>query len=313
MAEARKRVVVTGGNGNLGRFVVRELEKDCDVTVIDRSVSGSNAAGAVDIRDKGRLQEVLNGQDAIVHLAALDIVMEAPDREFFDVNCRGTWSLYEAAVACGVGTIVHCSTATVYGLDHSPPGFKPAYLPVDESHPIYATDRYGITKRFAEMASAIYAGKHGMTVCSIRLTGVVFPRTVDDLSRLLGQESEKWQTLPAPVPESIPSTDVVDVAKYCDYIDVRDAARLFRAALDWHKGEYAAYNGAALDTLVPYETLEFVRRIDGGLPPIKDEAWFKRDARASPLSTARAQEQLGWRPIYTWRESRGSLRASGES
>ena len=154
------------------------------------------------------------------------------------------------------------------------------------------------TRRNAMGAS--YAEKYGMNICSIRLTGVVVPKLVDTLVALLHEDEETWARVPTPMPEDLPVETSYDIKRYRDYIDARDAARLFRAALQRNNTGYAIYNGGAEDTLVPYPTLDFVEKVDGSLPEIRDEVRFRDDVRASPLSSARARSELEWASQYTW-------------
>ena len=73
-----------------------------------------------DIRDRDAVARVLEGADALIHMAALRITACAADpREAFDVMCTGSFNLVEAAQQAGVRKIVAASTASVYGLAES--------------------------------------------------------------------------------------------------------------------------------------------------------------------------------------------------
>ena len=68
-----KRVLVTGGAGRLGRYVVDELVGDYEVTVLDRVAPKVDIAFVTaDIRDRSALQPVFQGQDAVIHLSIHD-------------------------------------------------------------------------------------------------------------------------------------------------------------------------------------------------------------------------------------------------
>jgi len=310
----RKRVVVTGGSGLLGRFVVAELESDHEITVIDTTTGERNRdIGPVDIRDLGRLTEIFAGHDAVIHLAALDSIVDAPPESFFDVNGRGTWSVLEAARVSGVETVVHCSSASVYGLDHTNPETRTTYLPIDEDHPIHPIAPYALAKRFGEIVGKSYAEKYGMNVCGMRLTGVVVPEIVDLLVEILEENADTWTNAPTQLPADAEFVTNYNVMRHRDYIDARDAARLLRAAINRRNTGYAVYNGAAPDTLVPYPTLSVVQRIEGALPEIRDGGRFRENVRASAITSARAEAELGWKARYLWCDASAERWASGSA
>src|SRR6266478_1709678 len=69
------------------------------------------------ILDRPKLAEIFRGCDCIVHIAAWHGIHE--DRgeknayDFFDLNVRGTFEVFEAAVSLGIDKIVFISTTCV--------------------------------------------------------------------------------------------------------------------------------------------------------------------------------------------------------
>jgi nucleoside-diphosphate-sugar epimerase len=106
-----ENVLVTGGTGRLGRFVVDELKRHYRVAALDRDAATAPDL-AVDVRDLPRLVDAMRGQHAVVHLAAIDSSVPAPAAAVFDTNVRGTWNVLEAAHATGVQHVVICSSAS---------------------------------------------------------------------------------------------------------------------------------------------------------------------------------------------------------
>lgn len=124
--------LITGGAGFVGRHLVRELiDKGHRVRVLDtlsEQVHGSAAriptdlAGTDfvhgDVRDAARLATVLEGVDAVAHLAAETGVgqsMYEVDR-YVDVNDRGTACLLQAIIECQRPIhVVLASSRAVYG------------------------------------------------------------------------------------------------------------------------------------------------------------------------------------------------------
>lgn len=97
-----KRIAVTGGNGLLGRYVVAALEPDYEVTVIDRSVGDAHQPhGPIDVLDLGALAGALRGQDAVVHLAAIDAANDATPQAFFHTNVLAAWNVLHCGYEAG--------------------------------------------------------------------------------------------------------------------------------------------------------------------------------------------------------------------
>jgi len=85
------RVAVTGGRGRLGTYVVAALREHHELRVLDRTPPDDAADWKpVDMLDGAALVEALRGQEAVVHLAAIDSSLGAPAETTFEVNVRGT-------------------------------------------------------------------------------------------------------------------------------------------------------------------------------------------------------------------------------
>ena len=102
------KVLLTGGSGNLGQALVpRLLDKGDTPVILDVRVPPRLNEGAVFIEgsvlDRSKLTEIFRGCDSIVHIAAWHGIDE--DRgdkdahDFFDLNVRGTFEVFEAAAA----------------------------------------------------------------------------------------------------------------------------------------------------------------------------------------------------------------------
>src|SRR5271166_2752208 len=120
------RVLLTGGSGDLGQTLVPKLlDRGNTPVILDLRSPGDLKPGAVFIQgsilDRPQLPEIFRGCDCIVHIAAWHGIHE--DRgeknayDFFDLNVRGTFEVFEAAVSLGIDKIVFISTTTVYRPD----------------------------------------------------------------------------------------------------------------------------------------------------------------------------------------------------
>jgi UDP-glucose 4-epimerase len=174
------RVVVTGGSGRVGRYVVRELREDFDVVNLDiRPGERSDEHLSCDLLDRGAVRRALRDATAVCHLGGLDYDVAADPSEYLRVNSVGTWNVLQAAAEAGVGRVVLTSSSSVYGLLDSPPARKPQYLPIDEAHPCLPVDAYSVSKLVGEHAGQAWARSGRVSVVSVRPLHVVSVETLD--------------------------------------------------------------------------------------------------------------------------------------
>lgn len=103
-----------------------------------------------DIRNSALLEDFIskNKIESVIHFAGLKAVDESVKSPllYYENNVLGTLSLLKAMSNQGVKNLVFSSSATVYG--------DPAYLPIDEAHPLAPTNAYGRTKLYVEQILA---------------------------------------------------------------------------------------------------------------------------------------------------------------
>jgi nucleoside-diphosphate-sugar epimerase len=127
-APARKRVVVTGGAGLVGRAVVRLLrERGDDVVALVRDPGRAPFLAELgielaesDLSDVTELTEQLRGADALIH-AAGSYRVGIPKSErgaMWDANVGTTTRALDAAEAAGTKRIVYVSTVNTFGDTH---------------------------------------------------------------------------------------------------------------------------------------------------------------------------------------------------
>ena len=154
------KVLLTGGSGDLGQTLVpRLLDRGDTPVILDVRAPRALKQGAVFIQgsifDRPQLPEIFRGCDCIVHIAAWHGIHE--DRgeknayDFFDLNVRGTFEVFEAAASLGVDKIVFISTTSVYRPD----------------------SRYGSSKILAEAIAEDYRKHRNMNVITLRPRGFI--------------------------------------------------------------------------------------------------------------------------------------------
>lgn len=159
-------VLVTGGAGYFGcRLVPELLQRGWNVRVLDRGCFGFEGLASCQGRpgfevltgDTRRLQEheeLLDGIDAVVHLAGLpnDPTCDLDPDMAWDVNVESTLELARRAVQTGVTRFVFASTCAVYG--------QGVFEWLDEASPANPVSVFARTKRDAETALLRLASPH---------------------------------------------------------------------------------------------------------------------------------------------------------
>lgn len=167
-------ILVTGGAGSLGRAIVAPLiQAGYRVRLLDIAPVAAAPDGAEsvvgDLRKPADVQSAMAGATGVIHAAALHGIhlREHPRDEFWDLNVRGTYHVYEAAAAARARAVVLSSTMGVYGESRAPAPDGPATR-ITEDLPRRPGDIYGLSKVIAEDMSEAYARMSSIAGASLR-------------------------------------------------------------------------------------------------------------------------------------------------
>ena len=157
------KVLVIGGAGRVGRWVVPHFARNHEVTTFDRVAPADVVGDALSPMD---VAAALEGQDAVLHLAVVvprggDTANPAVLRDAWSTNVGSVWVTLEQARLAGVRRVLLGSTLSVIT------GVGDRL--VDPTEEPDSTLPYGFSKRLAEHAGALYARQFGMHVTSLRL------------------------------------------------------------------------------------------------------------------------------------------------
>jgi len=277
-------VLITGGNGRLGRWVGKELrDHGHEVVSVDRHLPSTRESGIhhrqVEMSDLGQVIGASVGCEALIHLAAIPSPYSHPDEVVFLNNVGATYNALQAAMTVGIKRTIIASSVSAYGMAWARPTFPPLYAPLDEDHPCLSRDPYALSKETDERAGEMFARRCGMTVLAYRLHWIAKP----------GEASGR-----ANDPNVLPERDATNL---WGYVDARDAARAFRIGLEASLTGFTAFNITANDTLRTEPTEELVRTL---LPTT--ELRSPLPGNTSAWSNARARHLLGFVPEYSWRD-----------
>jgi nucleoside-diphosphate-sugar epimerase len=270
------RIVVTGGSGKAGRWVVRDLrDRGHDVLNVDVAHDGSPHGQCViaDLTDLGQTHEVLDGADAVVHFAAIPAPELRPAGETFRNNALSTYNVFDAATAAGVRRVVWASSETVLGLPFDEP---PDFAPIDETHPPRPESSYALSKVVGETMAEQFARRTGVPFVGLRLSNVMEPA---DYARF-----PSWQDDPT-----------VRRWNLWGYVDARDVAQAVHRGLEADLAGATVCIVAAADTCMSRESAGLMAEAYPGVPLRREPS-----GRETLLAIDHARSLLGYEPEHSW-------------
>lgn len=302
------RLVITGSAGRLARVLVPRLLREPGVTEvigIDHAAHDYPdprfRAVIADVRDPD-IGTQLQGADALIHMAFVlmggRLGRARHRRETVrEVNVEGSRNVFTQAVAAGVPRLVFVSSASVYGAWPDNPPL------MDETQPLRAMPGFA----YAEDKVAVEQWLDGLEAahpeaCVIRLRPHVIlgPQAHPLLKALLRQPF--YPRLPRPALTQCVWED-----------DVAEAIVLAARG-----GPAGAYNLAADGAMsfrdmirlthrhalpLPLGLAALAHRLAWRLlPEVGEPGWVQGMRHDLAVNSARAREQLGWRPRYSLSE-----------
>lgn len=181
-------ILVTGGAGFIGSYVVEELIplQPKKIIILDNFIRGSRenmktfANNPIvelhegDIRDTIKLEHCIAGSDYVFHMAALRInACAASPRDGFEVMLKSTFEVAELAVKHKVKKVIYSSSASVYGLAQ--------HFPTPETDNPYNNQTfYGAAKMWGEQLFRSYKFMYGLDYVALRYFNAYGPRMDTD-------------------------------------------------------------------------------------------------------------------------------------
>lgn len=327
-------ILITGGAGFVGSHAAEYYdERGVDVTAVDNlsrmeilqdADKSRNTAGynwkylqenhpnvtlvKADVRDGKRLEELVEGHDAIIHTAG-QVAVTASIREprtDFEVNAGGTFNVLEAArKADSDPAVVVASTNKVYGDNIND-------IPVREGESRYWYDEseyengisesmsidgcehtpYGVSKLAADLYVQDYARRQEIDAAAFRMSCIYGPRQ-------FGNEDQGWVAhFAISTLQNEPLTVFGNGKQVRDVLYVKDLVRAYDAFLSEPAGKSAVYNmgGGPESTTSLLEFLDLLETKTGKRTDITYDEWREGDQRVYVSDISRARDELDWEP-----------------
>ena len=303
------KILVIGGAGFIGSFVVAELLKEdvAEVVIYDNFARGERSylteqlkdsrcnifpIGG-DIRDLDILDAAVKGKDYVICLAAMWLLhCKDYPRTAFEVNIAGTFNVLEACVKNNIKKLIWSSSASVYG--------DAVELPMTENHPFLNKNFYGASKIAGEAMATAFNDRYGLPIVGLRYMNVFGPHQ-DQTAAYTGVVPimlNKIEANEAPVING-------DGSQAYDFIYVEDVARCNVDALK-SDVNFGMYNvGTEIQTSIK-ELCDLILELKQSDLKVIYKPYSADDARALVQnrigSRVKAEQELNFLYKYSLRE-----------
>jgi len=284
-------VLVTGGGGFIGRFLVEGLiDKGYSVVSIDKGLSPFRdhpklTYYVADVSDVIAINKIFARHKpvAVIHLAALLAdACEIDPVLAMRVNIDSTQYLLELSITHGVEKFIFMSSAAVYHPDTPEP--------VREEDAGKPVSYYGVTKYTGELIGLWYARKGLIDFRALRPTVVFGPGRFRgpsaEYSSLILEKGLKGEKIIVRNPED-----------RVNYLYVRDTVNALIALLEAEKAPSRVYNAGGFVSKV----IDFVELVKKYIPTLDYEVQPAPAVRYPAIvDDSRARRELGWSPKYVY-------------
>lgn len=297
------KVLVTGGAGYIGNFVVEELlDRGHHVRVLDKNLFGDHALDPFkqqerldimkgDIRHIEDLSYAIEDRDAVIHLAGIvgDPACSVNEQATQSVNIEATKSLVEVCKLHNIERLIFASTCSVYGASERHELNEGSTLnPLS----LYAESKAESERIIQHSTRDEIANAEGLTPTILRL-GTIFGWS----RRMRFDLAVNILTAKAVLEDDIP---VYGGDQFRPFVHVHDAARAFARVLEAPKEDvdnevfnvgdndlnYAIKNvGRTIEEIIPEAEVRFVEH--------------KEDNRTYRVSFNKINYILDWETEFT--------------
>ena len=332
--EGKVNAVVIGGNGCLGKSLVKCLLEDgeyrvhsLDLLIPDEEQRNGEVCSYIqtDITSEEDLAIALKGMDAVFHTASITPMFELKYSEdgFRRINITGTENIIEACKQCGVKRLIYTSSNSVI-MSKDP---KQSIDGADETYPLPKNPMniYVASKMAAEQLVRAANGKGGLLTCALRPAGLIgcdnplVKHYVSDRTIIPGDGSYRYTMVPVDAAsrghilaekslcrDGEKSIAVGKAYNLCSedkilYVDFASHVEKDADCTLWGQPAAAFMPLWQFSTLTYFNT--FVNWLTGWAPLGKTLAPMGLDyLREHTFTSALIHQELGWEELPPWKD-----------
>jgi len=292
-----QKILITGGLGQVGSYLVDALHEKAKITVLDNYSSTTREAVPPevnvikgDVKDR-MAADLVNQNDVVIHTAAQISVTASMKDPLFDAqnNVFGTLNLLEAARRSSISKFIYISSAAVYG--------DPINVPITESHPQDPLSPYGVSKLSGEKYCMMYHKAFGLPSCCIRPFNIYSPRQDpgNPYSGVISRFIEKARAGQSPVIFG-------DGTQTRDFISVHDIVDIIQLLLEKEDANGHVFNAGTGNSITVSELANMVLETFDVDVPVRYMPERPGDIKYSCSDISKARKILGFEPKVSLRE-----------
>jgi UDP-glucose 4-epimerase len=271
------KIHITGANGGVGKALSEALTQNGAQLIPAKN-------NALRIQEDAYYEQFDNPEeiDLIYHLAAISFVpdsWENPAR-FIEINVLGTTKVLEFCRKNNIRLVYVSSYA--YG--------TPQYLPIDENHPVSASNPYGLSKIMGEELCTFYGNHYDLSYLIVRPFNVFGMQSNKLLIAEIIAQLEQGE-----------SVKVQDLTPKRDCVFIDDLIRFL--VLAGENTNNQIYNVGSGESYSVAEVIEICQNVwETNLPVHSAEITRKNEIPETLCNNHKAKTELGWEPEFTFKE-----------
>lgn len=299
------KILVTGGNGFLGRHLVKYLLKKGHIITIFDNFSNSKNSSTLsfsndclkiingDITIPQEIESAIIEQDIVVHLAAKISVEDSIKNptETLRINVDGTKNILSACHKYKIKKLIAASSAAVYG-----EGEK--NIKLNENSKINPISPYGESKFQMEQEIKKFSSEHDLNFVILRFFNIFG----------IGQSAEYAGVITKFI-EKISLDKSLEIfgegIQTRDFVAVQDVVSSIDNAIEY--GKNGIYNIASGKSITIKELAEFMISLSGKNLKIKFLEPKKGDIKYSQADISLAKKELNYSPKFDLNEIKNLL------
>jgi len=295
------KILITGGNGFIGSYLVDELiRRNYETYILDNHFPGfgnkqRNEKAIIingDIRNYEHVDFATKNMDVVIHLAALSHVTTCRDnpRMAVEVNVCGTTNILDACLKNKVKRVIVAGTDHVYGND-----LESISLKETEPHQGLIDDMYASTKTMSVAITRLYNKLYGLGAI-ITISGNVF-----------GERQSKPNAIPNFIDAALNNKDITifgDGKQTRDFYHIDNLVEGYIKCIETPNIEGEIFNfGAEKETSI-VDLATTIKQLCNSKSKIifKDADISTLGMRRMLLCTDKAKQKLGYKLIVSFED-----------